>query len=70
MYMDEITVISVRTSGEDYSMTLYHTLTATEYLRACVSLAKAQGYILSNVAEALDVLSCEVHEELAVLQEN
>jgi hypothetical protein len=65
--MDETTIFSVRSFGVEHAIVSDAALTAEEFIRYAVSLAKSQGYILSNVEEALDIALHEVRDELRVL---
>jgi hypothetical protein len=67
--MNTITTLSATTkydthSGTTHTITVEGDLTCTDFIRYCVSLAKSQGYMLTNIADALAEAHCETVEEL------
>ena len=66
--MDESTVISVTCCETTHSVKLDGLVTCDDFFRHCISLAKAQGYILSNIEEALEVSLGETQDELRVIK--
>ncbi len=62
-------VLSVSAYGTTHSVVMSDAgVTCTEFFNHCVSLAKAQGYILSNIEEALELVASEVSDEIRVIK--
>lgn len=61
--MTEQTILSVTAIDVTYTITAPDGLTCTDFIRYCVHLAKAQGYLLPNIAEALEDIHDEIREE-------
>lgn len=61
--MTEQTILSVTAVDATYTITAPEGLTCTDFIRYCVHLAKAQGYLLPNIAEALEDIQHEILEE-------
>lgn len=66
--LDETTTLGVTSYGVTHAIVSDEAMTATEFVRAAVSLMKSQGYILSNIVDALEEIGCEVQDEIRVLQ--
>jgi len=62
--MTDSTTISVTAVDLTYTITTPAELTCTDFIRYCAHLAKAQGYMLPNIAEALEEVHLETLEEL------
>lgn len=62
--MTEQTTLTVTNGEATYSITVPIDLTCTDFIRYCAHLAKAQGYMLPNIAEALAEVHQEVDDEL------
>jgi hypothetical protein len=65
--LDETTTLAVTCYGVTHAVVSSEAMTATDFVRTAVSLMKSQGYILSNIVEALDEIGCEVQDEIQVL---
>jgi len=64
---EEHTVLSVTSCGVTHSVVLGDLVTSDEFFRQCVALAKAQGYILTNIEESLETALSDLQEELTVI---
>lgn len=62
--MTDNTIITTSTPWATYTATGPSDLTGTDFIRYCVQLAKAQGYMLSTINDALLEVQNEVEEEL------
>lgn len=65
--MDNITIMSVFSYDQTHSIASGD-LTAEEFVRNAVSLMRSQGYIISNIEEALDMVLHEVRDEIRVIK--
>ena len=64
--MTEQTIITVTNGEATYSITVPLDLTCTDFIRYCAHLAKAQGYMLTNIADAFGEVHIEMAEELNI----
>lgn len=62
--MTDTTIISVTSGQNTYSITVPADLTCTEFIRYCAHLAKAQGYMLPSIADALEAAHVDTLEEI------
>lgn len=62
--METETIISVKSNEATYSIAVPAYLTCPDFIRYCVQLAKAQGYMLPSIAESLEEVAQETREEL------
>ena len=66
--MDETTVLTVSSFGVEHAIISAEALTSEEYVRNFVSLAKSQGYCLSNIEESLAAVLDEVRDEIRLIK--
>jgi len=62
--MTEQTTIAVTACDATYTIAVDGHLMCTDFIRYCAHLAKAQGYMLPSIAEALEEVAQETREEL------
>ena len=66
--MDNVTVLSVTSYDQTHSIVSATDLTAEEFVRSAAALMRSQGYILSNIEEALEIVLHEVRDEIRVIK--
>lgn len=64
--MTDHTTITVTSAEATYTIQVPADLTCTDFIRYCAHLAKAQGYMLTNIADALEEVHIEMAEELNI----
>jgi hypothetical protein len=65
--MKHITILSVSSYDQTHSIESGD-LTAEEFVRNAVSLMRSQGYIVTNIKDALDTILDEVSDELRAIK--